>query len=94
MYKVTKITEIKFYTIVCELNNSILKKIDVIPILENQSHLNGISQLKDKSIFNSVAIGEMGELYWKDIITSKSNEKWNYDISPEYIYFNGITINP
>lgn len=35
----------------------------------------------------------MGEIFWKNIITTSNNEKWNYDISPEFIFHNGITID-
>ena len=37
-------------------------------------------------------IGQFGEIYWKDVVTSSSNEKWNYDISPEFINFHGESI--
>ncbi len=93
MYKVSKIIAIENYTIVCQLNTGIKKKIEVLPLIENHAQLNGINQLKDKSIFNNAAVGLMGEIYWENLITSKSNEKWNYDISPEYIYNNGKTID-
>ncbi len=92
MYKVKKIIEVVPYSITCELNNGVLRKVDMKSIFENHSHLNGIKQLKNENVFKSVAIGEMGEIFWKDIIISKSNEKWNYDISPEYIYYHGTTI--
>jgi len=92
MFKVKKIIEVTPYSIVCELNNGILKKLDVLPLIENHSNFIGIDQLKNKSIFESVAIGEMGEIYWENIITFSNNEKWNYDISPEFIFHNGITI--
>lgn len=93
LYKVQKIISIDKYSIVCQLNTGIKKKIEILPLIENHAHLNGINQLKDKSIFEKVAIGTMGELFWENIILSKSNEKWNYDISPEYIYNKGLSID-
>lgn len=92
MYKVTEVFQIKPFTIVCLFTNGIKKKLEVLPLLQNHAHLQGIDQLKDKAVFNKVAVGEMGEVFWENIITSKTNEKWNYDISPDYIFHNGITI--
>jgi hypothetical protein len=92
MFKVKKIVEVSPYSIVCELNNGITKKIDILPLIEKHSNFDGIDQLKNKVIFESVAIGEMGEIFWANIITTKNNEKWNYDISPEFIFHNGVTL--
>ena len=93
MLKVKKIIEIKDFAVVCEFDNGSKKKLDVLPLLKNHKHLNGIEKLQNNTIFNQVAIGDMGEIYWKNIITSKSNELWNYDISPEFIFYNGIAID-
>lgn len=93
MFKVKKIIEIVPYSIVCELNNGIKKKLDILPLMEKHSNFQGIDQLKNKATFESVAIGDMGEIFWKNIITTSNNEKWNYDISPEFIFHNGITID-
>ena len=93
MFKVKKIIEVTPYSIVCELNNGILKKLDILPLIEKHANFKGIDQLKDKTTFESVAIGDMGEIFWKNIITTSNNEKWNYDISPEFIFHNGITID-
>lgn len=92
MFKVKKIVAVAPYSIVCELNNGIFKKLEILPLIEKHSNFKGINQLKDKAIFESVAIGEMGEIFWKNIITTANNEKWNYDISPEFIFHNGITL--
>ena len=93
MFKVKIIIEVTPYSIVCELNNGILKKLDILPLIEKHANFKGIDQLKDKTTFESVAIGDMGEIFWKNIITTSNNEKWNYDISPEFIFHNGITID-
>jgi hypothetical protein len=93
MFKVKKIIAVAPYSIVCELNNGILKKLDILPLIEKHSNFQGIDQLKNKAIFESVAIGEMGEIFWKNIITTSNNEKWNYDISPEFIFHSGITVD-
>lgn len=75
MFKVKKIIEVTPYSIICELNNWILKKLDILPFIEKHSNFQGINQLKDKAIFESVAIGDMGEIFWKNIITTSNNEK-------------------
>lgn len=93
MFKVKKIITVTPYSIICELNNGILKKLDILPLLEKHANFQGIDQLKNKATFESVAIGDMGELFWKNIITTSNNEKWDYDISPEFIFHNGITID-
>ncbi len=92
MLRIVKIKEVKPYEVVCEFNNGSTKKIDVLPIINNQKHLKGIDSLTDKNIFNTVAIGELGELYWKDIYIDQQNQKWNYDLSPEFVFYNGIII--
>ncbi len=93
MYKVHKIIQIDDFAIVCQLNNGLQKRIEILPLIEKHAHLNGINQLKVKAVFEKVNIGTMGELYWENLIISKSNEMWNYDISPEYIYNNGVSID-
>lgn len=92
MYKVSEVFELKPYTIVCLFTNGIKKELEVLPLIESHAHLQGIEQLKNKDVFKKVAVGEMGEVFWENIIMSKTNERWNYDISPEYIFHNGITI--
>jgi hypothetical protein len=92
MFKVKKIVAVSPYSIVCEMNTGILKKLEILPLIEQHSDFKGIEQLKDKTIFESAAIGEMGEIFWENIISTSSNEKWNYDISPEFIFYNGITV--
>jgi hypothetical protein len=91
MLKVVKISEIAPYYIVCDLNNGIKKRLEILPLIEAQKRFEGIESLKDKEIFASASIGELGEIYWKNLITLK-NKHWDYDISPEFIFQNGETI--
>lgn len=91
MIKVVKIVEIAPYYIVCDMNNGVKKRLDILPLIENQKKFNGIDLLKEQKIFESASIGEMGEIFWKDLITIK-NQRWNYDISPEFILYNGKTV--
>lgn len=84
MFKVTKIIEVSPYFIICEVNDSFVKKVNVLPLLENHKKLKGIEKLKDFKNFSKVKIGSFGELFWEDIIENSSGI-WNYDISPEFI---------
>jgi hypothetical protein len=48
MHKVSKILQIEQYSIVCQLNTGIKKKIEILPLIEIHlieihSHLNGIN---------------------------------------------------
>jgi len=92
MIKVTKIVEIAPYYIICDMNNGVKKRIEILPLIEKQKKFEGIELLKEKEIFESAGIGIMGEIFWKDLIKIK-NERWNYDISPEFIFYNGSTIS-
>ena len=90
-----KINHIKLpgdYTIVCTFNNGITKAINVLPLLEKHKHLPGIEKLKEKNIFLKARIGIFGEIVWDKIIQSANaneNELWDYDISPEFVFYNG-----
>ena len=84
MYKVTKILEISPYFIICEINDILVKKIDILPLLENHKNLAGIEKLMNFENFKQVNIGIFGELFWENTIENKYGI-WNYDISPEFI---------
>ena len=89
MIRIDRIIEVAPYYVDCLFNTGELKRIEVLPLLENQQHLNGINQLKDHSIFEKAMIGEIGELKWEKIIlssTDDSGKRWDYDISPELAY--------
>ena len=88
MLKIINIKSISNFTITCEFNNGIEKEIDVLPLLNAHKNLKGIEKLKDKNNFRNAKIGFLGEIYWENIIeNSKTNEIWNYDISPEFVYY-------
>ncbi len=91
MVKVQNIVSINNNILVCELNNGEFKKIDLSELISNHKHLIGIDKLKDIQYQKTAKIGEFGEIFWENTIHS-NNEVWNYDISPEYILHQGITI--
>jgi len=91
LIRVAEILKIENFHILCEMNNGIIKRIDVLKCLNDHSHLKGILSLKNWNEFQKVKIGEFGELTWEKVIVI-DNENWNYDISPEFIFFNGVTV--
>jgi hypothetical protein len=92
MYKIKHVKAILPHSIVCEFDTGTKKILNIQPLLENHAHLEGINLLKNNAIFEKVAVGQMGEVYWENIITTQNKQIWNYDISPEYVFYNGITI--
>ncbi len=92
MLKVTKIIEVSSGYLICELNNGLRKKIDIAPLIKRHKKFRGIEKFKNEAFVKTADIGLFGEIYWKEAITTSSNEKWNYDISPEYINAFGETV--
>lgn len=92
MIRVTEIIEKAPYYLLCRFNNGSVKKLDVLPIIENHTHLKGVESLLNESVFKNVRIGEFGELVWDKIVKTTDNGVeiyWDYDISPEYAFLNG-----
>lgn len=95
MIKVIEIISAENFQIVCKFNTDEIKTIAVKPLLEIQKHLVGIEKLYDNINFQKAQVGKVGEIFWKDIITTHhqtSPQVWNYDISPEHAYEIGIEI--
>ncbi len=93
MIRITNITVIPPYQLNCKFNSGVIKKLNVLPIIENQKHLTGVESLLNEEIFENVKIGEFGEIYWENIVTTEYDGQilcWNYDISPEFAYQNSI----
>ncbi len=89
MLRVSKIISIDQQYILCELNNGLHRKLDINSIIEKHHRINGVLQLKDLTILKTAQIGEMGEIFWSNLVLNSKNETWNYDISPEYVFENG-----
>ena len=95
MIRITEIIENTSYSLVCKFNNGVVKKLDILPIIENHKHLEGVQTLLNESVFNTVRIGEFGEIVWDNIVkNSKTGEDsyWDYDISPEFAYENSVVV--
>ena len=93
MLKISHINLQEDYTILCTFNNGITKAIDIRPLMEKHKHLSGIEKLKEKNVFSNARIGIFGEIVWDKIILlsdSGKEEMWDYDISPEFVFYNGI----
>lgn len=93
MLKISHINLLDNFTILCTFNNGITKKIAILPLLEKHKHLPGIEKLKEKNIFSKARIGMFGEIVWDKIIQfadSKEDVMWDYDISPEFVFYNGV----
>ena len=93
MLKISHINLLDNFTIICTFNNGITKAIDILPLLEKHKHLPGIEKLKEKNVFSIARVGIFGEIVWDKIIRpadSKENEMWDYDISPEFVFYNGV----
>jgi hypothetical protein len=37
-------------------------------------------------------IGELGEICWRKVIFGKGGERWDYDISPEFVFHRGMPL--
>ena len=95
MLRITEIIEISPYYLVCSFNNGIVKKLELLPIIENHKHLNGVQNLLDETTFSHARIGEFGEIVWDGIVKTTENNivtLWDYDISPEYAFQNSTTL--
>jgi len=91
MLRVIEIVEKNSYSLVCKFNNGIVKNLNILPIIENHKHINGVQNLLNESLFNKVRIGEFGEIVWDKIVITNQNGIdifWDYDISPEFAYEN------
>lgn len=93
MLKITGIEILDGFKILCIFNNGVSKILHVLPLLQNHTHLPGIEKLKEKNSFAKARIGLFGEIIWDNIIEmNNGNEKeiWDYDISPEFVFYNGV----
>ena len=97
MIKPIKIINVKPYEIVCEFNNGEVKKINMEHILKNNTANVNTQKLLTPDFFVTVALGELGQLYWNNTAKMKDAQGnyfvCEYDVSPEFIYFNSVSID-
>lgn len=95
MIRVTEIINKTPFTLVCKFNNGMIRKLDILPIIENHKKLDGVQNLLNESVFNTVRVGEFGEIVWDKIVKNSHNGEvtlWDYDISPEYAFEYSILV--
>jgi hypothetical protein len=92
MLKINKILKIDTFNITGQFNDGQIKKLDVYPLIQNHLHLKGVNNLLDLSVFKKAKVGDFGEIFWSNIVETKNETLLDYDISPEYFYFNGESI--
>jgi hypothetical protein len=95
MLRVVEIIEKTPYTLVCKFNNGVVNKLDILTLIENHKHIDGVQNILIESVFNTVRIGEFGEIVWNKIVKSTQDGEdiyWDYEISPEFAYENSILI--
>ena len=68
MIRITEIIGNTSYSLVCKFNNGVIKKLDILPIIENHKHIDGVQTLLNESVFNTVRVGEFGEIVWDKIV--------------------------
>lgn len=93
MIKVLEILEVNPETVICRLSNNELKKIFLKPLISKHRHLKGIEKMEESNYVQKAKVGIFGEIFWPDTIINEDGDSWNYDISPEYIYFFGESIS-
>ena len=86
MIRVTEIIDKSPYSLLCKFNDGAVKKVDILPLIEDHKHLKGVERLLNKAVFDNVRIGEFGEIVWDRIVQTIDNGEeiyWDYDISPQ-----------
>jgi hypothetical protein len=94
MIRIIQITVIPHYNLICKFNSGAIKKLDILPIIEQHKHLTGVESLLNEEIFKNVKIGQFGEILWEKIVRTEYNGQlmcWDYDISPEFAYQNATS---
>lgn len=92
MLRVLSIDHIEPFSITCSLNNGIQRQVDVKPLIQDHLHLPGVSVLLEIPEFLKAEIGEMGEVRWRNVVRNSAGDRWDYDISPEFIFHHGKTV--
>ena len=92
MIKVINLLDVNKEYIICRLSNNEIKKIYLAPLIVKHRHLKGIEKMEDDTYVKLAAIGMFGEIFWPETIINDEGDKWNYDISPEYVQYEGESL--
>ena len=95
MLKIVKIISINEFLIKFQFNTGEIKLLNMLPFIQNHAKLNGNEKLYNQQYFNTVEIGEFGELVWKNCIqfyNVNHEQYWDYDVSSEFAYQYAVAI--
>ena len=97
MIKLTEIISVQPYQLMFRFSRNEVKLFAMETLLKNGiPHVN-TEKLLLPDVFCKAKIGELGQLYWNNVATMKQGNTTiacEYDISPEYVYYNSINIKP
>jgi len=92
-----EIIEIDSFSITCKFTNGEVWLINVGKLFANKTDDIYAQKILNKSIFDSVKIGEMGQFYWENVAQMKDyggqTIPCEYDMSPEFVYHNSTPTN-
>ena len=92
--KVQNIEIIDSQSILCVFNTGEKRILDLNNVLDSTNRL--VKKLTNPEVFKKAKIGAFGEVYWENVgeITELdgSISLCEYDVSPEFVYYNGITV--
>jgi hypothetical protein len=95
MHKITNISILEAFKICCIFNNGEKKVLDLFKVLDDSNKYK--SKVLNDAVFHLAKIGSFGEIYWDNIGEIKNYDgsilTCEYDISPEFAYFNSTKIN-
>jgi len=88
MHKIENISLLEPYKILCHFTNGEKRVLDLASSLNDKYS----KKIFSENQFNKVKLGSLGEIYWEGIGEIRGLngeiEPCNYDISPEFAYFN------
>ena len=95
MDKITDISFLELFKILCTFNNGEQRILDLTLILNDKYS----KKICNEGIFKQAKVGSLGEIYWEGIAEIKDLNgnviPCEYDISPEFAHMNSIPIeNP
>lgn len=92
-----EIVEVNSFSIVCKFNNGEVRKLEVDKIFADKLNDTYIQKILTKAVFDSVKIGDFGQLYWENVAQMKDLDgsmiSCEYDMSPEFVYYDSNPVN-
>ncbi|MCX6350280.1 MAG: DUF2442 domain-containing protein [Bacteroidetes bacterium] len=96
MIKPTGIIEIKQFQLTIKFNNGEIRRLDMETYLGKQNQHVIKEKIMNADFFKQVKIGELGQILWQDAAWME-DENGNtilceFDISPEFVYYNSRSV--